>query len=170
MVYARAAGDTWLAVIRIALGLWFVKSAFTKLGLWWAFGVLPLPGANERFLAFQARQVAEWAATPQVAGWYRAFLDSVVLPNAALFAHMQAVGETVVGLGLILGLFTPFAAGLGLFLTLNYTLATWHRGTCQQGFHFLLLVCFLAILFGDGGRRIGLDARRKGYRPAVSLG
>jgi thiosulfate dehydrogenase [quinone] large subunit len=169
MMHPRASGDTWLAVIRIGLGVWFVKSAFTKLGYVLAFGVLPLPGANDRFLAFQAKQVAEWAANPDIVGFYRWFLDAAVVPNAALFAHLQAVGETVVGLGLILGLFTPFVAGLGLFLTLNYALATWHRGTCQQGFHFLLIVCFLAVLFGHGWRRLSLDARRRGYRSSMGL-
>jgi thiosulfate dehydrogenase [quinone] large subunit len=171
MTPARGSGESWLAVIRIAVGLWFLKAAFTKLGLWWVFGWLPLPGANQRFLGFQPKRVAEWAASPEVFGWYRAFLESVVLPNAVLFAHLQALGETVAGLGLVLGLFTQVSAGLALFLTLNYALATIHVGFCQQGFHFLLIVCLVALLFGDAGRRFGLDGRRKGYyRPAVSLG
>lgn len=169
MTPARAGGDPWLAVVRIALGLWFVKAAVTKLGVVWAAGWLPLPGANARFSAFQPKRIAEWAANPEVFGWYRAFLEQVVLPNAQLFAHLQTVGETMAGIGLILGLFTPFSAGLALFLTVNYALATWWQGFCQQGFHFLLIVCLVAVLFGDAGRRIGLDGLRKARRPALAL-
>lgn len=161
--------DPWLSVVRIAIGLWFVKAAFTKLGVVWVGGVVPFFGANARFLEFQAKRVAEWAATPEVAGLYRSFLESVVLPNAAAFAHMQALGETAAGLGLLLGLFTPVSAGLALLLTLNYALATFHVGFCQQGFHFLLIACLIAVMFGQGARRYGVDHWRKGPRPALSL-
>lgn len=169
MASGRVTPDPWLAVVRIALGLWFLRTAFAKLGLVFAFGVVPLPGASERFRGLQARQVAEWAASPEVVGWYRDFLASVVLPNAAAFAHMQAVGEAAAGLGLLLGLFTPVSAGLALFLALNYALATFYGGFFHQGFHFLLIVTLLAVLFGQAGRRLGLDGWRKGARPAVTL-
>src|SRR5919106_181542 len=164
----RGGPDPWLSVVRIALGLWFVKAAVTKLGLVWIGGRGPFFGANERFLWFQANRIAEWAATPEIAGWYRGFLESVVLPHAATFAHMQALGETAAGLGLLLGLFTPVSGGLALFLTLNYALATFHAGFCQQGFHFLLVVCLIAVMFGPGARRYGVDGWRKAPRPAYS--
>ncbi len=169
MASDRGTPDPWLAVVRIAVGLWFLKAALTKLGLVWFLGFIPLPGANERFQGFQAKRVAEWIATPEIFGWYRGFLEAVVLPNAATFAHMQAVGETAAGLGLLLGLFTPVSAGLALFLTLNYALATYYVGFCQQGLHFLLVVTLAAVLFGQAGRRIGIDGWRKGPRPAVTL-
>jgi uncharacterized membrane protein YphA (DoxX/SURF4 family) len=161
MTSPRAGGDLWLAVVRIALGLWFAKAAITKLGVVWLAGWLPLPGANARFSTFQPTRIAEFAANTGV-GWYRAFLEQVVLPHAPLFAHLQAVGETVAGIGLILGLFTPVSAGLALFLTINYALASYWQGFCQQGFHFLLLVCLAAVLFGHAGRRLGLDGLRNG--------
>lgn len=168
MTSPRAGGDFWLAVVRIAVGLWFAKAAVTKLGVVWVTGWLLLPGANARFLAFQPKRVAEFAANTGV-DWYRAFLEQIVLPHAPLFAHLQALGETVAGIGLILGLFTPVSAGLALFLTLNYALASYWQGFCQQGFHFLLLACLVAALFGDAGRRIGLDGWRKARRLAVNL-
>ncbi|HEX7127251.1 MAG TPA: TQO small subunit DoxD [Thermodesulfobacteriota bacterium] len=169
MASDRGTPDPWLAVVRIALGLWFLKAAFEKLDVVWAFGYVPLPGASERFQVVLATRVAEWVATPEVAGWYRGFLHSVVLPNAATVAHLQAIGETAVGLGLLLGLFTPASAAVGLFLTLNYALVTIHLGFCQQGFHFLLVACLVAVLFGQAGRRLGIDGWRKGPRPAVTL-
>ncbi len=170
MTPARSGGDPWLAVVRIALGLWFVKASFTKLGVIWVARWLPLPGANARYSAFMPKRVAEFAANTGI-DWYRVFLEQIVLPNAQTFAHLQAVGETVAGIGLILGLFTPLSAGLALFLSLNYALASYWQGFCQQGFHFLLIVSLIAVMFGQAGRRLGLDGWRKGgRRAAVSLG
>ena len=34
------------------------------------------------------------------------FLENVVIPNAALFSYLVTFGEILVGLGLIVGLFT----------------------------------------------------------------
>ena len=40
-----------LAALRIVVGLWFVKSFVTKLGLVWLGGAIPVPGANGRWIA-----------------------------------------------------------------------------------------------------------------------
>lgn len=60
---------------------------------------------------------------PDVAGWYAKFLENVVLPNAATWAHMVAWGELLVGAALILGVLTGIAAFFGLFMNLNFLLA-----------------------------------------------
>src|SRR5450755_2462698 len=62
-------------------------------------------------------------AHPAVQGWYASFLQSVVLPNAALFAYVVTFGEVLVGIALILGLLTGIAAFFGVFMNLNYLLA-----------------------------------------------
>jgi thiosulfate dehydrogenase [quinone] large subunit len=56
--------------------------------------------------------------------FWRAFLESVVLPNAGLFGWMLAPAEIAVGIGLVLGLFTRIAAAGGvllMFVILNGT-------------------------------------------------
>ncbi len=58
-----------------------------------------------------------------VQGWYAAFLQNVVLPNAGLFSHLVAYGEFIVGVALILGFFTGITAFFGGFLNANYLLA-----------------------------------------------
>lgn len=62
-------------------------------------------------------------AHPDVQGWYAAFLQNAVLPNASVWAHFVAFGEFAVGLALILGLLTGIAAFFGLFMNLNFLLA-----------------------------------------------
>lgn len=62
-------------------------------------------------------------AHPDVAMWYASFLQSAVLPHAVAWSNAVAVGEVLVGLGLIAGLFTGVAAFFGFFMNLNYLLA-----------------------------------------------
>lgn len=60
---------------------------------------------------------------PDVQGWYAAFLRDLVLPHAAAFSYLVAYGEILVGLGLILGLFTGIAAFFGTMMNGSYLLA-----------------------------------------------
>lgn len=62
-------------------------------------------------------------AHPDVQGWYASFLQNAVLPHAHVWSHIVAYGELLVGIALILGIFTGIAAFFGLFMNLNYLLA-----------------------------------------------
>lgn len=61
-------------------------------------------------------------ASPAITGWYAAFLREVVLPNAKIVASVVTVGEILVGIGLLLGLFTGLAAFGGGALHANFLL------------------------------------------------
>jgi uncharacterized membrane protein YphA (DoxX/SURF4 family) len=158
----------WLAVLRIVVGAWFLKAAYTKLALGWALGIVPYPTASGRFVAVHARRVAEFAAGNPL-DWYRAFLESIVLPHAATFAALQAIGEVAVGLGLVLGLLTRPSALVGLFLSLNFGLATQWMSPGQQGFHVLLVATMLAFLGVGAGRVLGVDAWLRRRHPGSAL-
>ena len=60
---------------------------------------------------------------PDVQGWYAQFLQNVVLPNSELFSYIITYGEIVVGVALVLGLFTGIASFFGLFMNYNFLLA-----------------------------------------------
>jgi thiosulfate dehydrogenase [quinone] large subunit len=62
-------------------------------------------------------------AHPSVQGWYAWFLQHIVLPNVDLWSHLVAYGEFLVGIALILGIFTGLAAFFGSFMNVNYLLA-----------------------------------------------
>jgi len=160
--------DRWLVLLRVVIGVWFLKSAWTKLTLAFLGGLIPYPAVSPRFLGFHPKRVAEFAADNPV-GWYKEFLEGTVLPNAKLFATLQAYGEVCVGLGLVLGLFTGVSALVGLFLSLNYGLATQWMSFGQQGFHTLLITSMVILLGCRAGRRWGLDgwilSRVGGPRP-----
>ncbi len=60
---------------------------------------------------------------PDVFGWYATFLQSLVLPHAAIWSYLITGGELAVGLGLLLGCLTGIAAFFGGLMNANYLLA-----------------------------------------------
>ena len=150
------APERWLAVLRIVVGIWFVKSVATKLSWSLAAGLIPVPVASPRWIAFLPRRLQEYAEGNPL-DWYAGFLVDVAIPNATVFAHLTAFGEAAVGIGLTLGLLTGPASAIGLLLVVNYFLANFWMGAAQQGFHLLLLAALLAFLGARAGRVWGVD-------------
>src|SRR5207248_8405582 len=146
--------DRAVALLRVVVGAWFVKAVWTKLTI--ATGVIPYPTVSPRFIAFQPKRVAEFAAGNPI-GWYKDFLETTVLPHAALFATLQTLGEVAVGLGLFFGIMTRLTALIGLLLALNFGLATQWMSFGQQGFHLLLITSMIIFLGARAGRVWGLD-------------
>ena len=154
----------WLALLRIVVGLYFVKSLITKMSFVLVGGVVPIPAVSERWLNVMPKIVARQASDNPLS-FYKQFLEGTVLPHSSIFAQLTAWGETVVGLGLTLGLLTGLASLVGLFLVANYGLATQWMSPGQQGFHLVLFFLMLAFFFARAGRMWGLDGWRARRRP-----
>jgi uncharacterized membrane protein YphA (DoxX/SURF4 family) len=148
----------WLAVLRIVVGLYFVKSLVTKMTLVLLGGVLPIPAVSARWLEVMPKIVTRQASENPIA-FYKHFLESTVLTNSNFFAQLTAWGETVVGIGLTLGLLTGLASLIGIVLVINYGLATQWMSPGQQGFHLVLFFLMLAFFFARAGRTWGVDGR-----------
>lgn len=89
---------------------------------------------------------------PDVQMWYAWFLENAVLPYADAWSYAIAYGELLVGLGLIVGLFTGIAAFFGSLMNLNFLLA----GTVST--NPILFVLSLGIMFAwKVSGYIGLD-------------
>jgi len=87
-----------------------------------------------------------------VQGFYAGFLQLVVLPHTALWSYAIAYGEVLVGLGLIVGLFTGIAAFFGGLMNANYLLA----GTVSTNPMLFILATGLVLAWRVAGL-IGLD-------------
>ncbi len=91
-------------------------------------------------------------AHPDVQGWYATFLKTVVLSHPALWSHLVAYGEVLIGIALILGIFTGIAAGFGLFMNLNFLLA----GAVSLNPVMFVIEIFLVLAWKTAGY-IGFD-------------
>ena len=89
---------------------------------------------------------------PDVTGWYAAFLQTVVLPHTVIWSYVIAIGEVLVGLGLIVGLFTGIAAFFGGLMNANYLLA----GTVSTNPMLFILATWLVVAWRAAGL-IGVD-------------
>lgn len=160
--------DRWIAFLRIVVGLYFVKSLVTKMSIVLLGGVVPVPAVSERWINVMPNIVAKQASQNPI-GFYKHFLEGTVLTHPEIFAQLTAWGETVVGLGLTLGLLTGLSSAIGLVLVTNYGLATQWMSPGQQGFHIVLFALMLAFLASRSGRTWGLDAHIAAARPDSPL-
>ncbi len=71
---------------------------------------------------------------PLVPAWYADFIRDVALPNAQVFSYLVAYGEVLVGLALVVGVATNFAALMGIIMNLSYLFA----GTISKNPQMLL--------------------------------
>ena len=91
---------------------------------------------------------------------YRGLISSTVLQFPGPFAAFQMVAELLMGLGLLIGLFTPLV-GLGAtFFFLNLFLS-YFGGSEWIWTYVLLTVSALVVALTRSGRAYGIDARRK---------
>jgi len=160
--------ERWLAVLRIVVGLWFLKGVVTKLSVTLAWGVLPVPTASERWIHTLPILARKYAAGNPI-GVVKSFLEHTVIPHPQLFAQLTAFGEAAVGLGLVFGCLTSLAAAIGLVLVVNYGLAVQWQGSAQQGFHYMLITTLVALLAARAGRTWGVDGWVRTHRPGSWL-
>ncbi len=86
-------------------------------------------------------------AHPDVQGFYAWFIQNIALPNAALLSYMVTFGEILVGIALILGLFTGIAAFFGGFMNANFLLA----GTVSSNPVLFVLATLLVLAWRVSG-------------------
>ena len=142
------------AIVRILTGILFVAEGLSKV-------------TGDFVTGEFAKEVPKIAA--RSFPFWRHFLEAVVVPHAAAFAWVVALGELAVGLGLVVGLLTRVAAAGGALLMLSIALgaarpdagASWDdwitAGLTSKFACLLLLMLFAA----DAGKVWGFDGRRR---------
>lgn len=139
------AGFAWFwLIIRLYVGWEWLSAGYEKIQnpVW----VGSKAGVGLR--GFLAGALAKSAgAHPNVQGWYASFLNGFVMHNAVLFSYAVSFGEVLVGIALILGLFTGIAAFFGAFMNMNYLLA----GTVSTNPILFLLELFLILAWRTAG-------------------
>jgi len=104
----------FLTLIRIYLGY-----------AWFTAGVGKLTGGFDAsgFLANAVKNPVMGPDGSAVYGWYVTFIEGFALPNAELFNVLIPLGETLVGLGLMLGCLTSAAAFFAVVMNFAFMLA-----------------------------------------------
>jgi thiosulfate dehydrogenase [quinone] large subunit len=87
-----------------------------------------------------------------VQAWYGWFLQNIVLPNVHIWSYLISFGEFIVGVALILGIFTGIAAFFGGFMNVNYLMA----GSVSTNPMLFVLATWLVLAWRTAGW-IGFD-------------
>ena len=91
-------------------------------------------------------------ASGNIQGWWAVFLEKVAVPNASMFSFVVMWGEFLVGIALILGIFTSFSALMGI--TMNF--AFLFSGTVSTNAQMVILTLFILVA-GHNAGKYGLD-------------
>lgn len=144
--------EQWLAMLRIGIGLWWIKSVlhkeypkFVKTGMMnWTNSLLdnhPVPA-------------------------YADAIRSIINFQPTIFPYLIVAGEAAVGIGLTLGFLTPISALVALLLNLNYITVSGVKprdisvNNCfrvDQGQNFVMIVAEIVIFFAGAGAVWSLD-------------
>ncbi|WP_394238404.1 DoxX family protein [Niallia oryzisoli] len=132
----------FLTVIRVYLGWQWLTAGYEKItsGKFDASGFLH--GALSKISGDH----------PAVPGWWGYFIENAALPNVGLFNVLVPWGEFLVGVALLLGVFTSFAALMGVIMNFSYLFS----GTTSTNPQMLLLE-LLILIAGVNAAKIGLD-------------
>ena len=153
-------GILWL-VVRLWLGYEWISAGIEKVfGEGSAAWVGPKAGTG--VLGFLKGALAKSAlapdfdpanAHPAVQTWYAYLVRDVFMPNATAFSYLVACGELLVGIALILGIFTHFAALMGALMNLAYLFA----GTTSTNPQLLVVGLIVFLVGGVAVGYYGLD-------------
>lgn len=136
---------SWIAILRIMLGLVFLTSWASNL-----FQGFYTPEGLYRFF----NEIYPQAQNPLA--FYAAFINGVILPIRGAFAPFQLFTELLLSLALLVGAFTPFFSLAGIFFLANTFLATLGH---DWPWSYLMPIAILAVVFFTrAGRALGVDA------------
>ncbi|HSG15678.1 MAG TPA: TQO small subunit DoxD [Anaerolineae bacterium] len=102
------------------------------------------------------------------ATFYKAIIEGTILQAPAAFGAFQLVVEFLMGVGLLLGLFTPLAGFGAAFFFFNLFLAYW-GGQEWIWTYVLLTVSTVVVALTRSGRAWGIDAWLLARRGESSL-
>lgn len=89
---------------------------------------------------------------PVVQSWWGSFLDGFAIPNVELFNILVPWGEFLVGIALLLGLFTTFSALMGIIMNFAFLFS----GTISSNPNMVILTVILLVA-GANASKFGLD-------------
>jgi len=128
-----------LTLLRIAIGVFFIAQAATKMA--WFGDTSELAGRFARYLD---------GAGPLG----RAYLDTIAIPGTAVFARLVPLGEFSGGLALVFGFRVRLASLLLLFMALNFLFASGALSTLgffTNGYGLPVLGALAALAVGSTG-------------------
>jgi uncharacterized membrane protein YphA (DoxX/SURF4 family) len=143
---------TALAILRVALGIFFIFEGIGKIR--WLTNASILAG-----------QLDGWLHAAPSGSLSASYLHRVAIPGVAIFARLVPLGELSSGAAMVAGFWTPFFAFVAFLMALNFQFASgalFQYSILTSGYGLPVLGSTLALVIG--GVRLPLSIR--GARPS----
>lgn len=143
---AAPSSSSGLVALRLCLGVFFLFEGIGKIG--WLTDASPLTTRLTGFLQ-------------NANAWNRAYLETVCIPGAAVFARLVLFGELATGVSFLLGAYSRLAAIAAFLMVLNIHFASgaiFQYGFLTNGYALPVLGGLLALAIG--GASLPLSLRR----------
>jgi hypothetical protein len=156
-------------VLSYQTSLWPIALSRVLIGLLW-LGTLrwKLP---PDFAPATGRGLLDWLqleAQYPAFGFYGSFVESVVIPNFALFGWIIFLSELFVGLLLVTGTWTRLAGALGLLMSLNLGIGLLEVPGEWPWSYMMMAMWHGLFLVAAAGRVLGIDGWLRRRLPARS--
>ena len=149
---SREASVLWL-VVRLWLGYEWLNAGYQK--LWGSEHTAFISGSGAGVKGFATAGIVGSTAGKGVGasyGWWAGVLHNFVVPYASWIGQFISISELLIGIGLVLGLLTGYAAFAGLLLNLVYMFT----GSAGVNPAYAALAVLLVLAWRNAGW-IGLD-------------
>jgi uncharacterized membrane protein YphA (DoxX/SURF4 family) len=133
-----------IAMLRVYTGVFF---------LYYGFGKIKNPDFTDGLAGFVNSRLEGSV------GLIRPFLETVVLPNKALFAFFVAWGEFAIGIALILGLATRWASIAGAIMIATFWATKGQGFLDAQNHDAIWFMIFVVLATVHAGRVYSVDER-----------
>ena len=143
-VWRNRDASLWLVFIRLLLGLeWFIAGLHKLI--------------DPTYVGGMAGTLSFFASGNVNNAWYVNLTNNIFIPNAEVFAWLVSLGELLIGLGLILGIFVNFSALIGVFLNLNFYFAASWLSASTQSINWIMAAISLIFILSPGVKNLGID-------------
>lgn len=143
--------NNWLRTNKVAM--WLLTVLRVYIGYKWITGGWgKLTGGFDASGFLQGALAQAGGDHPAVQPLWANFLEHFAIPNVGIFNVLVPIGEFAVGLGLILGMFTTFAALMGMVMNFAFLFS----GTVSTNPYLILAEIFIVVAALNAGK-IGLD-------------
>lgn len=146
MAYFKGAKGSWIWVLlRLYVGYEWMTAGWEKLT-----GAKPFDATGS--LTNSVTKLTT-GAHPAVQPWWAWFLKNVAIPNVGVFNFLVKYGEFLVGLALIVGFATLFAAAMGMVMNFAFLLS----GNTSTNPQLLILELIIMAAGGAYAGYLGVD-------------
>ncbi len=144
---------------QLTTALWPIAVARMLIGILWLYALRwKLPPSFDGRGETSLREWLELAVEHAAVAPYGELIESLVIPNFAVFAWLVFVAELLTGLSLLTGTLTRAGAALGLALSLNLGIAMLDVPGEWPWSYVMMAMWHLLFVLSAPGQKWGVDA------------